>query len=72
MATEGLKQTKSCKLVLLPPSARVARIHNAGWNMVVLRRYRLQHSLFRPILPSLHRPQDALGSNPSTGRLLVR
>ena len=37
---------------------------NAGWNMVVLLRYRLQYSLFRPILPSLYRPPDALGSNP--------
>ena len=31
---------------------------NAGWNMVVLQRCRLQYSLFRPILPSLHRPLD--------------
>ena len=38
--------------------------HNAGWNMVVLPRCRLQYSLFRPILPSLHRPLGALGSNP--------
>ena len=38
--------------------------HNAGWNMVVLQRCRLQYSLFRPILPSLHRPLGALGSNP--------
>ena len=37
---------------------------NAGWNMVVLQRCRLQYSLFRPILPSLHRPLGALGSNP--------
>ena len=37
---------------------------NAGWNMVVLLRCRLQYSLFRPILPSLHRPLGALGSNP--------
>ena len=37
---------------------------NAGWNMVVLLRCRLQYSLFRPILPSLHRPPGALGSNP--------
>ena len=32
--------------------------------MVVLQRCRLQYSLFRPILPSLHRPLGALGSNP--------
>ena len=32
--------------------------------MVVLLRCRLQYSLFRPILPSLHRPLGALGSNP--------
>ena len=32
--------------------------------MVVLQRYRLQYSLFRPILPSLYRPLGALGSNP--------
>ena len=37
---------------------------NAGWNMVVLQRCRLQYSLFRPILPSLHRPLGVLGSNP--------
>ena len=37
---------------------------NAGWNMVVLLRCRVQYSLFRPILPSLHRPPGALGSNP--------
>ena len=37
---------------------------NAGWNMVVLQRCRLQYSLFRPILPSLHRPLGALGSIP--------
>ena len=37
---------------------------NAGWNMVVLQRGCLQYSLFRPILPSLHRPLGALGSNP--------
>ena len=37
---------------------------NAGWNMVVLLRCRLQYSLFRPILPSLHRPLGVLGSNP--------
>ena len=51
-----------------PPSARFARIHNAGWNMVVLLRCRLQYSLFRPILPSLHRPLGALGSNPLSGQ----
>ena len=50
---------------------------NAGWNMVVLLRCRLQYSLFRPILPSLHRPLGALGSNPLSGqansfRLLLR
>ena len=37
---------------------------NAGWNMVVLQRCRLQYFLFRPILLSLHRPLGALGSNP--------
>ena len=37
---------------------------NAGWNMVVLQRCRLQYFLFRTILPSLHRPLGALGSNP--------
>ena len=36
----------------------------SGWNMVVLQRCRLQYSLFRPILPSLHRPLGALGSKP--------
>ena len=41
---------------------------NAGWNMVVLQRCRLQYSLFRPILPSLHRPLGALGSNPLSGQ----
>ena len=41
---------------------------NAGWNMVVLLRCRLQYSLFRPILPSLHRPLGALGSNPLSGQ----
>jgi len=28
----------------------------------------LQYSLFRPILPSLHRPLGALGSNPLSGQ----
>ena len=36
--------------------------------MVVLLRCRLQYSLFRPILPSLHRPPGALGSNPLSGQ----
>ena len=36
--------------------------------MVVLLRCCLQYSLFRPILPSLHRPPGALGSNPLSGQ----
>ena len=51
-------------LRLLALLASTSPFRNAGWNMVVLLRCRLQHSLFRPILPSLHRPPDALGSNP--------
>ena len=51
----------------ITPPAHFVR-HNAGWNMVVLLRCRLQYSLFRPILPSLHRPLGALGSNPLSGQ----
>ena len=47
-----------------PPLSFAYAQQNAGWNMVVLQRCRLQYSLFRPILPSLHRPLGALGSNP--------
>ena len=55
----------TCQLRVIPLStAHYIRSHNAGWNMVVLLRCRLQYSLFRPILPSLHRPLGALGSNP--------
>ena len=49
---------------MFPLSHGLRRDTNAGWNMVVLLRCRLQYSLFRPILPSLHRPLGALGSNP--------
>ena len=58
---ERLKAAK-CREVF-PLSFAYAQ-QNAGWNMVVLLRCRLQYSLFRPILPSLHRPLGALGSNP--------
>ena len=55
-------KTAECR-ELFPLSFAYAQ-QNAGWNMVVLQRCRLQYSLFRPILPSLHRPLGALGSNP--------
>ncbi len=55
-------KTAECR-ELFPISFAYAQ-QNAGWNMVVLQRCRLQYSLFRPILPSLHRPLGALGSNP--------
>ena len=55
-------KTAECR-ELFPISFAYAQ-QNAGWNMVVLQRCRLQSSLFRPILPSLHRPLGALGSNP--------
>ena len=57
----GTAQITKCS-ALLPLSFAYAQ-QNAGWNMVVLLRCRLQHSLFRPILPSLYRPLGALGSN---------
>ena len=60
---EWLKAAKRCKVFPLSLFTYVHR-QNAGWNMVVLQRCRLQYSLFRPILPSLHRPLGALGSNP--------
>ena len=58
----GTAQITKCS-ALFPLSFTYAQ-QNAGWNMVVLLRCRLQHSLFRPILPSLYRPLGALGSNP--------
>ena len=69
---ERLKAAKCRELFPLSLLA-IAHRQNAGWNMVVLQRCRLQYSLFRPILPSLHRPLGALGSNPrKRWRLLVR
>ncbi len=58
----GTAQITKCS-ALFPLSFAYAQ-QNAGWNMVVLPRCCLQYSLFRPILPSLHRPLGALGSNP--------
>ena len=57
------KAAEHCEMFPLSLFA-IAHRQNAGWNMVVLLRCRLQYSLFRPILPSLHRPLGALGSNP--------
>ena len=62
MKAEGNGSKQECR-ELFPLSFTYAQ-QNAGWNMVVLQRCRLQYSLFRPILPSLHRPLGALGSNP--------
>ena len=64
---ERLKAAKCRELFPLSLLA-IAHRQNAGWNMVVLQRCRLQYSLFRPILPSLHRPLGALGSNPLSGQ----
>ena len=61
--TEGLTQTRAAPMQPLRLLVALTAT-NAGWNMVVLQRCRLQYSLFRPILPSLHRPLGALGSNP--------
>ena len=62
--TEGLTITSEASFFFQPLRLLLRKTHNAGWNMVVLLRCRLQYSLFRPILPSLHRPLGALGSNP--------
>ena len=60
---ERLGDAEHCGMFPLSLFA-IAHRQNAGWNMVVLLRCRLQYSLFRPILPSLYRPLGALGSNP--------
>ena len=62
--TEGEHLVPFCISEPFPFRHGFRRDTNAGWNMVVLLRCRLQYSLFRPILPSLHRPLGALGSNP--------
>ena len=62
--TEGEQLTALGSFKPFPFRHGSRRDTNAGWNMVVLQRCRLQYSLFRPILPSLHRPLGALGSNP--------
>ena len=61
--TKGVRLGVAMLFYYSPSVSPTAR-QNAGWNMVVLQRCRLQYSLFRPILPSLHRPLGALGSNP--------
>ena len=62
--TEGEHLVPFCISEPFPFRHGFRRDTNAGWNMVVLLRCRLQYSLFRPILPSLHRPLGVLGSNP--------
>ena len=63
--TEGEHLAALARFELFPSRLLITfAATNAGWNMVVLLRCRLQYSLFRPILPSLHRPLGALGSNP--------
>ena len=62
--TEGEQLTALGSFEPFPFRHGSRRDTNAGWNMVVLQRCRLQYFLFRPILPSLHRPLGALGSNP--------
>ena len=64
MPTEGEHLVPFCISKPFPFRHGFRRDTNAGWNMVVLLRCRLQYSLFRPILPSLHRPLGVLGSNP--------
>ncbi len=62
--TEGEHLVPFCISEPFPFRHGFRRDTNAGWNMVVLLRCRLQYSLFRPILPSLHRPLGVLGPNP--------